>query len=214
MPRRAGIHQRPPGLAALPLLTRCLPSPCGRLSRPRTTTQAPPRPTPTADDVPARPPSSCRRGGRCRTVPTFTIEPLDGGGAQLSPCGIATSTPQTFLVASPADDMKTTRKLPATISGHAPRPSPDPSGSSWWAHLRGFKRWFLTYTFPSSLAGPRPSDGAGPSRRCRGCCPPSPPSRGSGCPQLQPACCDRPMVVPFHHHTVQWRLVALEVAHP
>ena len=38
------------------------------------------------------------------------------------------------------------------------------------------------------LAGPRPSDGAGPSRLCRGCLPPSPSSQGSGCLQLhQPA---------------------------
>ncbi len=35
------------------------------------------------------------------------------------------------------------------------------------------------------LAGPRPSGSAGPSRRCQGCCPPSPPPRGSGCPQLR-----------------------------
>jgi hypothetical protein len=27
-------------------------------------------------------------------VPTFTLEPLDGLGAQLCPCGFATSTPQ------------------------------------------------------------------------------------------------------------------------
>ncbi len=34
------------------------------------------------------------------------------------------------------------------------------------------------------LAGPDPSGSTGPSRRCQGCLPPSPPSRGSGCPQL------------------------------
>ena len=33
-------------------------------------------------------------------VPTFTARPVDGGGAQLFPCSLATSTPQTFLVAS------------------------------------------------------------------------------------------------------------------
>ena len=37
---------------------------------------------------------------------------------------------------------------------------------------------------PVLLAGPGPSGGTGPSRRCRGCFPPSPVSPGSGCPQL------------------------------
>jgi len=40
--RRAGIHQRPPDMPVPPLRTRCPPSPCGRLSRPLTTTGAPP----------------------------------------------------------------------------------------------------------------------------------------------------------------------------
>ena len=47
------IHQRPPGIPALPLRTRWLPSPCDRLSRPPTTTKPPPRPVPSADDAPA-----------------------------------------------------------------------------------------------------------------------------------------------------------------
>jgi hypothetical protein len=33
-------------------------------------------------------------------VPTFTVEPLDGVGAQLYPCSVATITPQNFTVAS------------------------------------------------------------------------------------------------------------------
>lgn len=33
-------------------------------------------------------------------VPTFALEPFDGGGAQLYPCGFATATPQAFTVAS------------------------------------------------------------------------------------------------------------------
>ena len=33
-------------------------------------------------------------------VPTFTLEPIDGVGAQLCPCGFATATPQSFTVAS------------------------------------------------------------------------------------------------------------------
>jgi hypothetical protein len=73
--------------------------------------------------------------------------PVDGVGGQLCPCGIATSTPQTFLVAS----------LPATS------PGPGVAHQRWACTairpisarlepvnlLRGFKRWFLTSTFPS-----------------------------------------------------------------
>ena len=40
---------------------------------------------------------------------------------------------------------------------------------------------------PVLLAGPDPSGSTGPSRRCRGCLPPSPVSPGSGCPQFHPA---------------------------
>jgi len=50
---------------------------------------------------PARP--DARRGGRPGTVPTFTMESLDEGGARLYPDSIATTTPQTFTVASPPD---------------------------------------------------------------------------------------------------------------
>ena len=105
---------------------------------------------------------------------------------------------------------------------------PEPSGSGTHrcpAHirqvgaggidLRGFQMLVHSrYTFSSRSPDPRPSDGAGPSRLCQGCCPPSPSFQGSGCPQLLYACCDRPTVVSFHHHTVQWRLVALDIGHP
>ena len=38
--------------------------------------------------------------GAFKVVPTFTLEPLDGVGAQLCPCCFATTTPQAFIVAS------------------------------------------------------------------------------------------------------------------
>jgi hypothetical protein len=45
----------------------------------------------------------------------------------------------------------------------------------------------LSLRLPVLLAGPEPSDGAGPSRHRQGCFPPSPPFRGPDCPQLHPA---------------------------
>jgi hypothetical protein len=67
-------------------------------------------------------------------VPTFTLGPFDGVGAQLCPCSIATATPQHFAVASqPASrtDQRAARR-PPTPDKYALQPSPDPSGSSWW----------------------------------------------------------------------------------
>jgi hypothetical protein len=49
-----------------------------------------------------------------------------------------------------------------------------------------------------SLAGPAPSGSADAPRRCQDCFPPSPASPGSGCPQLQPGCCDSPAARASH----------------
>ena len=50
---------------------------------------------------PARPPTpEAWDRARTGTVPVFTYNSLDEGGAQLCPCGIATITPQHFTVAS------------------------------------------------------------------------------------------------------------------
>ena len=53
-----------------------------------------------------------------------------------------------------------------------------------------------------SLAGPAPSGSADAPRRCQDCFPPSPASPGSGCPQLQPGCCDSPAARAFHPYSV------------
>src|SRR5664279_3465053 len=46
--------------------------------------------------------------------------------------------------------------------------------SSWWILLRSVQPLVSHVHLPVSLAGPGPSDSAGPSRRCRGCLPPIP----------------------------------------
>ena len=103
-PVRRYSPAQPPGIPVLPLLTCWPPSPCTRLSRARTTTGPPPRPDghqPTTDLPTAG--LAARREGRPRTVPTFTTQSIDEGGAQLYPGSIATPTPQAFTVASPPD---------------------------------------------------------------------------------------------------------------
>jgi hypothetical protein len=92
-----------------------------------------------------------RATGPARDASHVHRVPVDGVGAQLCPCDIATSTPQPFLVAS----------LPATSPGPgvARRPRRDSQACTALRPisarlepmylLRGFTRWFLTYTFPS-----------------------------------------------------------------
>jgi hypothetical protein len=85
-PRCAGVHRRPPGLPAPPLRACCPPSPCGRLSRPRTTTGTPPRPA-TPSRRRACPPPAWLAGGKGgrRAVPTFTMSRLTGSAPSYSP---------------------------------------------------------------------------------------------------------------------------------
>ena len=68
-----GIHRRPPVIPSPALPTCWPPSPCARLSRARTTTEPPPHPVPSADDVPI-PAAQVAPGQRDRrgTVPVFT----------------------------------------------------------------------------------------------------------------------------------------------
>ena len=64
---------------------------------------------------------------------------------------------------------------------------------------------------PVLLAGPRPSDGASPSRRCQGCLPPSPSSQRSGCPQLHRAAATTRRRCPFitaRSKSASWRSVS------
>ena len=61
---------------------------------------------------------------------------------------------------------------------------PISTGFELAGNLRGVITLVSLVHLPVSLAGPGPSDSSGPSRRCRGCLPPSPACPGSDCPQL------------------------------
>ena len=84
-PLCADVHRRPPALAARRLRGRCLPSPCRRLSRPRTTTQTPPRPTPSAGDEPSRAWRGVPGSGERGALPKFTMGRLTGWVASFVP---------------------------------------------------------------------------------------------------------------------------------
>src|SRR4029077_6939829 len=153
-PRRARVHRRPPGLP-VPNLQACWPpSPCGRLSRPRTTTRPPS--SPGADGRRQACPSpvwTTGGEGGPRSVPTFTTQPVGGGGDQLCPCSIAMGTPQAFPMASWPEG---TIRLPSRPTSWDVRcktgPNPPGLGAGNW--IEELWRWFLSYTFPPCLPSP------------------------------------------------------------
>ena len=155
--RRVGVHRRPPDLPAPALRTRCRPWPCGRLSRPRTTTAAPPH--------------QRGLGGRCACprparlaeptdaslmVPTFTTHRLTGWVPSSSPAAsprLPRST-SSWPPARPTHDLTRSHADGSTVAVcTADRPRSvrfEPA-----VHFRGFHHWFLhSCTSPSHLTGP------------------------------------------------------------
>ncbi len=90
----------------------------------------------------------------------------------------------------PTGDIEPAQEFPAQ-AGARRNPAQIRQVGAGGSLLRGVMALVPHVHLPVSLAGPGPSDGAGPSRLCQGCLPLSPTSLGSGCPQLhQPAATD------------------------
>ena len=85
-PRCVGVHRRPPGIPVPRLRSCCPPSPCGRLSRPRTTTRTPSHPGANGRRRACPPPTWTVGGeGNPRMVPTFTTDRSTGSVPSSSP---------------------------------------------------------------------------------------------------------------------------------
>jgi hypothetical protein len=115
-------------------------------------------------------------------------------------------------MASETGDLNRPKSSPtaARATGCAPQSSPYPPGLELAGDLRGVMTLVPLVHLPVSLAGPEPSGSAGPSRRCRGCLPPSPASPGSGCPQLRYAAATAQRCRSFtstRSHSASWRSV-------
>jgi hypothetical protein len=108
----------------------------------------------------------------------------------------------------PAGDINRRGSSPHKAGTHR-NPAPIRQVRAGGLFLRGVQTLVSHVHLPVTLAGPRPSDGAGPSRRCRGCFQPPGASPPVGLPSASPARCDEPEAVSFHHRTIRERLVAL-----
>ncbi len=120
-PRGAGIPRRVFGhYSLLPDLARCRPSPCDRLSRPRSTTAAPPRPRlRLASRLSAPVPLARRRRGTDTGGSRVHCCPIGGSGTRLCPCGLAMATPQAFTMASHPRLLRPGQEFPARNEGRA-----------------------------------------------------------------------------------------------
>ena len=128
-PLRADVHRRPPAVAARLLRGRCLPSPCRRLSRPRTTAQTPPRLAPSAGDEPSRARRGVPASGRHEALPKFTMVRLTGLVASFAPA----TSPRVRRSLSPWPPrrcLQTASESPDR--GRASHSGPYPPGWSRW----------------------------------------------------------------------------------
>jgi len=149
--------------------------------RPRTTTDPPSRPGAINRQRTCPPPPEGGGGGDTGTVPTFTTSRSTGSAPSSSPSSIATSTPQTFLAASPpaALDRLRSPRPPTTARAACAALRPTSTRLEPASLLRGFNHWFTSVTpFPSRSTSTGPSGGAGPPRLHRGCSRPRPRFRG------------------------------------
>ena len=192
---------------APPITTPCCdihwgPSPCGRLSRPRTTTAPPPHPASSADDAPAPAPplDTVRSGANTGWFPRSLLSIRDRRRPALPlrhRHGYAAGFHRDLPVESQTHRPRSSPPPPAR-GGCAPQSSPDPPGLELAHVLEGLYTLVPCVRLCPTLAGPAPSGSAGTSRLCQGCFPPSPASPGSGCPQLQQSCCDTITSESFH----------------
>ena len=124
--------------------------------------------------------------------------PVDGGGAQLFPCSLATGTPQAFPVASGPADASTGLGVARPAVGWACTAArPISTRLEPVASLEGVPPLVHSrYTFPSRLPGPGRL--AVPTRPVVVRAAPTLPCASRvRLPPASPACCDRPEVGPF-----------------
>jgi hypothetical protein len=122
---QAAAHRYSPATSLLPsvLRVRWDPSPCGRLSRPRSTTVPPPRPGSNSGRCAC--PSPQGLDGHHQDASHVHHAPVGRVGAQLYPCGITARHP-THRTASPAPTSIARTRRPPSQTEDEHRDSPQP----------------------------------------------------------------------------------------
>jgi hypothetical protein len=153
---------------------RCRPSPCDRLSRPRSTTAAPPLPDPIGRrwTQPNRTHAGSAAAGSIEKVPVFTAV----RSMKEEPSCAPAASPRLTRSTSPWPPGRHPQDHPGVPrrSGLRPgkqvrtAPGPYPPGLSRQA-FKGRRNWFLSVLLSITLAGPAPSGSADTSRLCQGC---------------------------------------------
>ena len=108
-PRRGRIHARPPEQRLMPR-SCCPPSPCGRLSRPRTTTRTPTHPEPISRHRAF--PGHHQQPGEHEVSPTFTMIRLTGSEAGSTPTAKPAGTRSIPPVTTPRETRQTWSEPP------------------------------------------------------------------------------------------------------
>jgi hypothetical protein len=115
--RRGAQRQCSPASSSHPVVPRAhwTPSPCGRLSRPRTTTGPPPRPDGNGGRCACPAPATAGPAGTAGALPTFTINRSAGSAPSCTP-GASPRGTATRRAASPARSAneRTRRSRPTT----------------------------------------------------------------------------------------------------
>ena len=170
-----------------------------------------PIPGPSADGGPARRRPGWAAGRAAPDGSHVHHEPVDGVGAQLCPCSLATSTPQAFLVASWPAPITDSESPLADQHAACTAARPISTRLEPVSCLRGFNHWFTLRT-PSRLAcRTRAVWQCRPVPSLSGLLPTLPCASRVRLPSASPACCDRPKVESFHPHPVHgasWRTPA------
>jgi hypothetical protein len=152
--RRSAV--RLPALQSPVLLETAAALPHARgLSPARSTTAAPPRPRPIDGRCTQPHPRAGRAGsGQTRDGSRVHYDSFVEVGARLCPCGIAASTPQSFLAASLAARTHRLGSSPPTHSTGAHRSRPRSTRFEPVPNQGGVTRRFLAYSSPSRLPDP------------------------------------------------------------
>ena len=149
--RCADVHRRifwhdSPSAARLAAALR----PCDRLSRPPTTTAAPPRSRPVSRRR-TQPHSlaGCRPARENRHGSRVHLLPIDGSGAQLYPGGLPRVRRSSSARAARSRWLRAGRAPAPQLTDTHRNAGPDPPGFEPAPPNEAFKHWFLAYTFSS-----------------------------------------------------------------